>query len=850
MSNIFNLAYLRIGRNRKSSLLFFLVLLLSFSAAIVSVSTVGSIDYTNAEYRLNTYGEWYFAIPCGNEGDGKWLSEKSWVDSLGTAQSVGTVSSSEKTIGFGTIDEVFIEMGHIRLDQGVFPSSDSEIAMEADSLSALDRDYTLGQQITLTVMLPVNGEKHAEDSESSVDVIPVEKTYTLCGVIHEYTDLWYLQNNKNNVMLNSAIITREAAESLLSEAGGMLEGTSVKQPVFEYFMTVSEENRETAKEELDARFESKRLSGSGDLAACVNTAAYVGRNNIDYDAFYMYIIAILTFISILCIEIIRLPSDTHSFSVLRSVGMSKGQLALMQMFETLLLGLSAMLSGIPLGAGLTWIVLRLMLYSGSVPIQVYIPYDTLVFILGLWLAAILISRIIMFIFTLRVPLIGRFQLSRARSRGTRLIRSGFIVLLLFVFSAGTIYTAMESLRPEYLRQYYSSVPSYIVGKWDDKALYESDISLFEEIPGISEAYGLTELYIGLSFDGLSEEDVYSAASQSFEYDGELPLNMVYLLAIDENDWDGVFTFGSGNDRTAFHNGEFVYVCDFDDGNEYPMPEKEAKLHIYGYKENEGLRFGETDNVRTFIESRRVNTKIMPASSNLMNRGVSSVWTPYTVICSERFLQNLLETLPEGNRWWIFTTGGEFGYERAFVTADLNSDDLSTDTVIAEMCKNRELSLSNSRQVNLAVVQENVQSLIMLYFSGGCICLIALMILWSNVSLEAKNEKRSFLIKRCIGMSKRQVYFKVFAKSLLRCLIAYLISWTAYILYAVLTKLAQYESLGESIDFSAALEYVTDSFKYNGADFITIAVITLIGLGLPLVMILFAKKELGKDGDAK
>lgn len=69
MKEILNLAYLRIKRRWKNSLLFFLVLLLSFSSAIISVSILGSIDRTNAEYRLNTYGEWYFAIPYGYSGD-------------------------------------------------------------------------------------------------------------------------------------------------------------------------------------------------------------------------------------------------------------------------------------------------------------------------------------------------------------------------------------------------------------------------------------------------------------------------------------------------------------------------------------------------------------------------------------------------------------------------------------------------------------------------------------------------------------------------------------------------------------------------------------------------------------
>lgn len=854
MSDILNLAYLRIGRKWKNSLLFFLVLLLSFSAAIVSVSVVGSIDHTNAQYRLNTYGEWYFAIPYGNDKDKEWLSKKEWVEDLGIAQSVGTISSSKKAIGFGTIDETLIDIGRIRLDQGTFPSSDGEIAMEMDSLSALGYDYTLGQEITVTVLIPIKNSQSTNDEEDPLDIVIVEKTYTLCGIIHEYSDLWHLQYNENNVLLNSAVVSEAAAANLLTEAGGMLlDGVSIRQPIPQYFISVSEENRDIAKEQLNSHLEAGIFNGTGgDLFVSVNYVAYPNSYTADYDDFYMYIIALLTFISILCLEIIQLPSDTHSFSVLRSVGMSKGQLGLMQIFETVILGIPAILLGIPLGAGLTWLVLRLMLYSGSVPIQVYIPYNTLFFILGLWLAAILISRLIIFVFTLRVPMIGRFQMNTAKSRGARLIRSGFIVLLLFVSSASGIFTGMESLGPERHRQYWSTYPSYSVDKSNDSVLSQSDINAFKEIPGISDSYGLTELFVGLSFDGLSEEDVYLSAleSQLANMSHAFPFGMVFLFAIDENDWTDVLDFGS--DKTAFHNGELVFVSFPDDGNEYPEPKEEAVLHIYGYKDLEKLVFNDSDvnKYRKFLASYTVSTQVIHIPENILNRGVASICLPYTVICSERFLQNLLETLPEGKKWWRFTTGGKFGYEKAFVMADVNSDDLSTDTVIAKVCKDRDILFLNDRQYNLARVQENVQSLIMLYFSGACICIIALMILWSNVSLEAKNEKRSFLIKRCIGMSKRQIDLNIFGKSLLRCLSAFLFSWLMYIFYAVFTNISLYESLGESIDFIASLKMVIYGFKYNNCSAGRIMIITLIGLVVPLILILYAKKDLRKDGDIK
>lgn len=76
--SIFRLTIEGTLRKRKSSILIFLVLLITFSFAIVSLSLVGSIGQTNAKFRLNTYGQWYFAISSGRSEDAAWLREQTW----------------------------------------------------------------------------------------------------------------------------------------------------------------------------------------------------------------------------------------------------------------------------------------------------------------------------------------------------------------------------------------------------------------------------------------------------------------------------------------------------------------------------------------------------------------------------------------------------------------------------------------------------------------------------------------------------------------------------------------------------------------------------------------------------
>lgn len=228
--SIFRLAVEGTLRRRKSSILVFLVLLITFSFAIVSLSLVGSIGQTNAQFRLNTYGQWYFAIPSGKAEDITWLREQKWITNIGTAQSYGVLRLPSGLAGFGTLDEGVAELGRLTLDSGSFPERDNEIAMEADVLNALGYGYTLGQEVTLSISVPCNDQ-----------TVPVERTYVLCGVLHEYSQLWALNQNKDNRLLVSAVVTESAAESVLTSAReGIPTPSDLADSVPQYFLKVAQ----------------------------------------------------------------------------------------------------------------------------------------------------------------------------------------------------------------------------------------------------------------------------------------------------------------------------------------------------------------------------------------------------------------------------------------------------------------------------------------------------------------------------------------------------------------------------------------------------------------------------------
>ena len=798
--NILSLAVQGIRRKKRSSILIFSVLLISFSSAIVALSLVGSISKTNAEFRLNTYGEWYCGIPSGMEEDAQWLEKQPWVRAIGRAGNYGTINTAAGQAGFGTLDHSLVNIGRIKLDEGTFPRSEDEIAMEADVLSALGCDHELGQEITLLIDVPYKDQ-----------LIPVERSYILCGVIHEYSNLWVLNRNSDNRLLVSAVVTEAAAEAVLEDARECIAGPENRElviPIPQYFLAVEEADRETACQSLNGWLSSTRAGDFGDTRVCENTAAYPDAVSRDYDDFYVYLIAAVTMIAVLCVYIMQMSNEIHSFAVLRSIGITKPQMALLLLAETLILILPAIALGIPCGAGLTWLSLRLMLYSGSVAIQVAVPYDALLAVIGLWVAAVLLSRLIMFAVTVHTPLTGRMQLQSGKARRVKGLRSALILLLLSAFGAVTIYTDMESIRPNYLREYWSLCPAYTI--WKDTTVSVAETNLIRQVPGVIRVDGFGEMEIGLSFDGMEEQTVW-------------------IYAINEEGWTETFDFSKI--KEDFHNGKLVILCfPASSEEEYILPKKQITLKVYN-NSGDCLAASETD------------AFILQVSEMVMNRGLAGLWEPYTIFCSESFLKQLLASMEEGQQWDKYIAGEEFGYDRVYVGVDLNSDYLSTDVAMAELCEENELTCDNRRQEFQSLVQENVQTLILLYASGICIALVALLILTSALSLEAEQEKRHFGILRAIGMSKRQMRRKFFTKALMRSLTAVVIGWVLYGGYLIIARMTAFPT--DDANSLEALASAVQSLIIHGCDLQRALLISGICLFVPLTISLLAKRELMK-----
>ena len=176
--DLWTLARQGILRRRRSSLLLFLVLLLSFAFAVMMLSVMGSMDRTNTELLKNTYGGWYGAIPDGKAEDRAFLEQREWLDQLGESVNYARVSVILPVSGAGTVDESFVELGRIRLKSGRLPEAPGEVAVEADLLEALGYDQTIGQSIILPLSVSL-----ADDPDY---YIRLDREFVLSGVLEEY----------------------------------------------------------------------------------------------------------------------------------------------------------------------------------------------------------------------------------------------------------------------------------------------------------------------------------------------------------------------------------------------------------------------------------------------------------------------------------------------------------------------------------------------------------------------------------------------------------------------------------------------------------------------------------------
>lgn len=360
------------------------ILAISFAFAVITLSVSGSMIKTNDVFRKTTYGEWQLILPGINSKLKGAAANSDWLDELGVMNVYGTIGED----GIGTVDETLKKLGHITVNEGRFPESDGEIAMEADLLSKLGIDYTLGQDVTLSVSIAAR-ENSALGKSHPVNVV---RTYQLVGIIKEYTDVWtwatkpvceldgtssraesgisatlcsaLLTENACAEIVRQAQLQAEAFNNAEKEQGSDLRIKLCDAPTTNFFCTGFDTDK--------TNFIARVYQTVGSVPLAFNATKFAQQETQTYNIFFTALIFAVTLLAVVCVNIMQMQKQIRQIALFRSIGVTKRQLRQMQIFEMLFICIPSVALGILLGAGGTWLLLRTALFKNGAEI----PFQT------------------------------------------------------------------------------------------------------------------------------------------------------------------------------------------------------------------------------------------------------------------------------------------------------------------------------------------------------------------------------------------------------------------------------------------------------------------------------------------
>lgn len=837
--DLWNLAIQGIKGRKSSSILLLTVLSLSFMVAVLSISVTESMNKTNEEYRYDTYGTWYGAIISGKEGDEAFLKESEWLDECGITKCYGVVSSGGNTVGIGTMDDTFREIGRIHLQDGAFPEKEDEIAMEASVLSGLGYDYELGQEITLDIGFRAGSE-----------IVYARKTYTLCGVLKAYTQLWE-KFSDGKTALNGAVVTEEAGETLLFLRDEIIDernaqavreseenGTEIAdlltpdEIVPRYYFTVKPGREEEMKQQVNEYLSETR---NAPVSVLVNEMAYSGQSAA-YSYTYVTLTYVVTLLAVFCIYTIQMQRQVRQIALFRSIGITRRQLRRMSLYETLCISIPAAMNGIIAGSIGIRLVLKLLVYAGSVDIKVSIPFRILLPVLLLWMTGIALVRITVLRLAVRQPLTGRMTMSRSKEKRISILKKIEILLLMSLFCGTIFFTVMESGIHFRLMVYWKNAACYIIKERgglmygtpeDVSSLSKDRMELYRQIPGIDWINGYSRADVKMDFEGMENSLFY----QTYKEQSDLGVYH-WLYTVPEEKWDDFFGKDMDEpDMEAFRKGEVVFLSfPVDSEEKYILDSsgsgtqfeetgiesgENIKLTFVGSKIQDGIL---QDEKEIYSITARVG-RILRYKDGEVNGVNSMLCQPYTILCSEEFLKTIISRMEPGYVCSsnYFTGEEDVGYTYIYGTADLNAGYLSTDYVLAQLCQEDGLILDNYREVYLTSVQEHLQTLLLLLFSGMGIVIVLLLIVGNLLFMETYAEQRKYGILQAIGMSGRQMKGEIFKKSLFYSIPAMAAGWGIYGCYLLWNVVrVSRENMEEGIQLSL-LEEFKNKIMYLYAD---------------------------------
>ncbi len=824
IKTIFGLAFKGTVRRRRQSGLMILILTISIAFAVIMMSYSSSILKTNSENRLDTYGEWYGAIAISLDSDMEYLESTEWIDNIGETVSYADISVGNSRPGYyiGTVDEEFVEMGRITTLTGRLPESAGEIAVESDVLNSLGYTSELGQDITININFEFSG------GTDGVHTLTVVETYKLVGVVKEYTDIWDTSINKiwgtgglSSNVLNSLIITEDSVTQLLADAeeiGETLYGSiTFDEPYTGLYFTVQSGAEETAKTQLSRYLASSRASAGsnyGSKIVSINSLSTEDNGEASFNTTYIILILAVTLLATIIVYVLQMPAEIRRIVIMRSIGGTKSQLRILNLVETIMLSVPAIVLGIAFGALGTWLLLRLSVFAGSVSIIVSIPWRMFLISVALWLIGILAVRMVTFQIALATPLTGKMGMKISGNKRSRRFQKGLIVLISTALCTCIVFSVLNVLVPFANYSIYANKYSFDVNSQslDDTVSTTYHISE-EDIETLSTATGVTEVR------GYTRNIPVEITVCGVQYE-------TYLNAIgDTSLWDEEIDF-TNTDLEAFKSGEGVVLSVPIGYGDYEVPDIGDEITItitlgaspggvVDVDEN-GLYY--LDIVTTVAG---INYFDPDTPSNVKSNNLNiTKWNPYEIVASLEFVQEIMDQMPEGS-WWSLQVGaigqgyeaGEVaGFQSALIYAEKDADLLVTGSELSALSTDMKVYLNSYGESNNARAQNYMQTVIMLIVSGVCIAVVVLIILSSTIRLETQREKKRYGILQAIGMSRRQRDFELARTAIVRSMVAVVLGWGVFILTVIVRNLDEVRKEGATA-LNLVTSYMSNLISY-------------------------------------
>ena len=837
---LFSMALDEIRGRKRSSFLIFFVLFLSFTCAMISLSLTESMDKTNEECRYDTYGIWEGAVLNVNERELNFLGQIPFIQERGMAQCYGKIAGNS---GIGTVDEHLWKMGRLGLNSGRLPKSGDEVAVEADVLSALGYDYDLGQKIDLTVSVPAQYLDEQKQEEDAFPSIQVTKTYTLCGVLKEYKNLW---EAGRKATLNSAILTEKGAQELLLEAKTKQEEMVPLPPEKNCFFTMK--NHDTSKiceineglKQEDAEIQQEVL---------INTYAYPDVQQMEKKQLFHWAIFIVSLVAIVCLYMLQVRRQVYQIALFRSIGITKKQLRILIFFETALLGFPAAVLGSITGALGTWCLVKVLLRQKNAVFVLDIPVVSLVLFFTLWIIALAGMRILVLQMALKQPLTGRFEIQQVKKQKVNRMK-GMLLAGLSVSMAGiVIFVCMEAFPIFYKREINEKSRSYSINALENPfaCIPKEELSNIKAIPGVSKIDAQLVENCELRFEDMEENDFFQAVRENSEDTQPVLLNMIdgagNKKIIDYPNGLGVSIYGIPEERMetlphaeqvnkeAFREGKqviIIFSTDVDGnlvygGKSYTeagiKAGDEIELNFYGFPVGERIERKASDVSIVGNMTAKVGAVIKVNREKSAYDPLLFTGKPYMVLCSYESLKETLENAKEGYELGFNKTGTELGYNSLDIYTSESAGYLSTDFIVADLCEQYEMNLRNEREMITASVQEAEREFFLLFFGGVCIILILLLTVCNILAFDYENQKRKIGVLKALGMSKRQLQNRLRRNSLKTAVFSVLCGWGVYGVWILgnVWKQQRYlqQEFQEMRSFSQVLQQQIESMKIFG-----------------------------------